>query len=227
MDARAGVRRAGATSDESNSGATRQLAVGIGHIGDAAFLSADEEVNVRGVVQRVEHGEEAFAGNGEDAVAALDLELVDEDAAAGALGHGAALAARACKGLVGPSRVPFVAREIKRSLARPRLCRRRSKRGGVVMRKLLIGPVLTAIGWLAGSYYGAEARHVVQKGPNSTYEGLTQAIDGMPHSGTTSFEGGKPMPYEIKIDRSYGKRLYIRVLFEGREGATADIELAP
>jgi len=95
------------------------------------------------------------------------------------------------------------------------------------MRKLLIGPVLTGVGCLAGSYYGADARHVVHKGPNRTYEGLTQALDGMPQSGTTSFEGGKPLPYEIKADRTYGKRLFIRVMFEGREGANADIVLTP
>jgi hypothetical protein len=35
-------------------------------------------------VKRVEDGEEALARNGEDAVAALDPELVDEDAAAAA-----------------------------------------------------------------------------------------------------------------------------------------------
>ena len=35
-------------------------------------------------MQRVEYGEEAFPGNGEDAVAALDPELLDKDLAAGA-----------------------------------------------------------------------------------------------------------------------------------------------
>lgn len=95
------------------------------------------------------------------------------------------------------------------------------------MLKFLIGPVLAGAGWIAGSYYGADARHVVHKGPNSTYEGLAEALDGMPQSGMTSFEGGKPVPYEIKADRAYGKRLYIRVMFEGREGATGEITLTP
>jgi hypothetical protein len=43
-------------------------------------------------VKCVKHGEEAFARNGEDTVAALDDELVDKDLAAGACGHGGALA---------------------------------------------------------------------------------------------------------------------------------------
>ena len=39
------------------------------------------------VVKRIEHREEAFAGNGEDAVAAVDAQLIDEDSSAGACGH--------------------------------------------------------------------------------------------------------------------------------------------
>ena len=90
MDAGAGVGRAGAAGDEGDARAAGHLAVGVGHVGDAAFLPADDGVDLGRVVERVEHGEEAFARHGEDAVAALDLELVDEDAAAGALGHGGA-----------------------------------------------------------------------------------------------------------------------------------------
>jgi hypothetical protein len=43
-------------------------------------------------VERVKHGKEALARNGEQSVATLDAELVDEDLAAGAwgVGHGAA-----------------------------------------------------------------------------------------------------------------------------------------
>ena len=61
-------------------GPAGHLAVGVGHVGDAAFLPADDEVDLGRVVERVEHGEEAFARDREDAVAALDPELVDEDA---------------------------------------------------------------------------------------------------------------------------------------------------
>ena len=88
MDAGAGVGRAGAAGDEGDAGTAGHLAVGVGHIGDPALLPADDGVDLGRVVERVEHGEEALARNGEDAVAALDLKLVDEDAAAGALRHG-------------------------------------------------------------------------------------------------------------------------------------------
>ena len=84
----AGVGRAGTAGDEGDARAAGHLAVGVGHVGDAAFLPADDRVDLRRVVKRVEHREEALARHGEDAVAALDPELVDEDAAAGALGHG-------------------------------------------------------------------------------------------------------------------------------------------
>ena len=82
VDAGAGVGRAGAAGDEGDAGAARHLAVGVGHVGDPAFLPADDGVDLGRVVQRVEHREEAFARHGENAVAALDAELVDEDAAA-------------------------------------------------------------------------------------------------------------------------------------------------
>ena len=82
VDAGAGVGRAGAAGDEGDPGPPGHLAVGVGHVGDAAFLPADDGVDLRRVVQRVEHGEEAFAGDGEDAVAALGDQAIDQQAAA-------------------------------------------------------------------------------------------------------------------------------------------------
>ena len=87
MDAGAGIGRARAARDEGDAGPPGHLAVGVGHVGDPAFLPADDGVDLGRVVERVEHGEEAFAGDGENAVAALDAKLVDKDLAAGALGH--------------------------------------------------------------------------------------------------------------------------------------------
>ena len=84
MDAGAGVGRAGTARDEGDAGPPGHLAVGVGHIGDAAFLPADDSVDFRRVMERVEHGEKALARHGEDPVATLDPELVDEDAATGA-----------------------------------------------------------------------------------------------------------------------------------------------
>ena len=84
VDAGAGVGRAGSAGDEGDAWTAGHLAVGVGHIGDPAFLPADDDVDFGRVVERVENGEEALAGDGEDAVAAVDPELVDEDASAGA-----------------------------------------------------------------------------------------------------------------------------------------------
>ena len=94
VDAAAGVGRAGTAGDEGDAGPAGHLAVGVGHVRDAALLPADDGVDLGRVVQRVEHREEALARHGEDAVAALDPKLVDEDAAAGAYGHGRRLAVR-------------------------------------------------------------------------------------------------------------------------------------
>src|SRR5918995_5999734 len=96
MNPPAGVGRAGPAGDEGDARASGHLAVGIGHVRGAALLPADGEVDLGRVVQRVEHGQEAFARHREDPVAALDPKLVDKDASArsgaGACGHGGALA---------------------------------------------------------------------------------------------------------------------------------------
>ena len=91
------------------------------------------------------------------------------------------------------------------------------------MRKLLIGPALTGAGWLAGSYYGAEAQQLVHKSPSDTYDGVSHAIDNLRSSGTTHFEGGTPMPYEIRVDRTADQQLLVHLMFNGREGATTEL----
>ena len=88
MHAAAGIGGAGAARDEGDSGPAGHLAVGIGHIADPALVPANGDVDFRRVVKRVENREETLAGNGEDAVTALDSELVDEDLATGAFSHG-------------------------------------------------------------------------------------------------------------------------------------------
>ncbi|MFL6764697.1 MAG: hypothetical protein ACJ8FO_05820 [Sphingomicrobium sp.] len=95
------------------------------------------------------------------------------------------------------------------------------------MRKYLIGPALTGVGWLAGSYYGAQAQQLVHKNPSDTYDGLSRAIDNMRQSGTTHFEGGTPMPYEIRVDRAADQQLLVHLLFDGREGATTELMFTP
>src|SRR5690348_6645113 len=95
------------------------------------------------------------------------------------------------------------------------------------MRKLLIGPALTGVGYAAGAYYGAEAQQLVHKSPDETYEGVSHALDNMPQRGTTQLEGGKPVPFELRVDRELDKQLIVHVLFDGREGGRTEIHFAP
>ena len=76
-------------------GRPRQLAVRLGHVGRAALLAADDEADAVAVlVEAVEHGEEAFAGNAEGGVDALRDQRLDQGVAGGTdrcgSGHGAA-----------------------------------------------------------------------------------------------------------------------------------------
>jgi hypothetical protein len=95
------------------------------------------------------------------------------------------------------------------------------------LRKLLIGPALTGAGWLAGSYYGAEAQQLVHKSPSDTYDGVSHAIDNLRSSGTTHFAGGTPMPYEIRVEHVADQQLLVHLVFNGREGATTELVFAP
>ena len=96
-----------------------------------------------------------------------------------------------------------------------------------MIKKLLIGPLLTAGGWLAGSYYGASAEQLVHKDPATTYAAVDQAIANARHSGTMTLEGGQPVPYAINVERSEGERLVVHLLFDGREGAATELRFAP
>lgn len=96
-----------------------------------------------------------------------------------------------------------------------------------MLKKLLIGPLLTAGGWLAGSYYGASAEQVVHKDPATSYAAIDQAIASARQSGTMRLEGGRPMPYQIQVEREDGQRLVVHLLFDGREGAATELRFAP
>ena len=84
MDADRGIRRPRPARHKGYAGPSGQCPVCTGHMSDAALLPADYGLDFGRVVKRVENGKEALSGHGEDAVAALDDELVDKDAAAGA-----------------------------------------------------------------------------------------------------------------------------------------------
>jgi hypothetical protein len=95
------------------------------------------------------------------------------------------------------------------------------------MLKFLIGPALVGVGYAAGSYYGGDAEQLVHKSPTVTYAAVEQALANTRQSGSTFFEGGTPMPYEIKVDRTLDQRLVIDLVFDGKQGAQADLTFIP
>src|SRR5690348_724947 len=95
------------------------------------------------------------------------------------------------------------------------------------MWKWLIGPALLGTGCVAGSVYGRDAEQVAHKNPDDTYAAVEQALDDLPDSGMTSFDGGTPVPYKMKVDRVPGRQLVVTVLFAGNEGARAQFDLTP
>jgi hypothetical protein len=95
------------------------------------------------------------------------------------------------------------------------------------MLKFLLGPVLLGAGYLTGSIYGASAEQVVHESPAKTYAGVDHALSRIRQSGTTFFDGGKPMPYEIDIERTEDQRIVVTLFFDGKQGARADLNFAP
>jgi hypothetical protein len=90
-----------------------------------------------------------------------------------------------------------------------------------------MGPFLIGVTWLVGSHYGAQAQQVVQRSPDTTYTAFSHAVSDLPQSGMTEFEGGKPVPYEIQVDRTLDRQLIVHILFDGKEGATTEIDFTP
>lgn len=95
------------------------------------------------------------------------------------------------------------------------------------MLKYLLGPVLMGTGYLAGSVYGRDSEQLVHKSPSVTYAALEAALDNVRPSGTTFFDGGTPMPYEIKVDHQLDQRLVATLSFNGQQGAVAELDFAP
>jgi hypothetical protein len=95
------------------------------------------------------------------------------------------------------------------------------------MWKWLIGPALLGTGCIAGAVYGRDAEQLAHKSPSDTYAAVEQALDNVPESGTTSFDGGTPMAYQIKVDRTPDRQLLVTLLFAGQQGAQAELDFAP
>ena len=93
------------------------------------------------------------------------------------------------------------------------------------MRKLLIGPALTGIGYAAGSYYGADAEQLVHKSPDVVQAAVEQAISD--RTGTMELEGGKPIAYETKVEEGADGQVVMRLMFGEREAAETHISFAP
>ncbi len=83
MHADAGVRRAGTAGDESDAGPLRHRAVRTCHHRHAAFLPARHQIDRVLLAQSIEHLKEAFARHGENPLAALFDQAVDEELGGG------------------------------------------------------------------------------------------------------------------------------------------------
>ena len=85
VDADRRVGRARAASDEADAGFAGELAVRLRHVGRAAVLARDDQLDrVLRVVQRVENGEIALPWNAERGVDAVDLQLIHQNLRGGA-----------------------------------------------------------------------------------------------------------------------------------------------
>lgn len=82
-------------------------------------------------------------------------------------------------------------------------------------------------GYIVGSIYGRDVEQVVHKSPDATYSAIKDAVGNIPAHGTTFFEGGTPMPYELDIAAPADNRLHLTLTFADRIGAEADIEVRP
>lgn len=95
------------------------------------------------------------------------------------------------------------------------------------MYKFLIGPALMGVGYAAGQAYGADSEELVHKSPGVTYAAVEQALENVPPSGQTFFEGGKPTRYELRLDRVADQHLRISLSFAGQEAAEANLDFVP
>jgi hypothetical protein len=93
------------------------------------------------------------------------------------------------------------------------------------MKKLLIGPVLIGASYAGGSYYGADAEQLVHKDPDVVRDAVEQAVSD--RSGTLDIEGGKPLPYETRVERADDGSLVVRLMVDGRQAAQTDVAFDP
>jgi len=91
----------------------------------------------------------------------------------------------------------------------------------------LIGPALLGVIHIAGSIFADEATQIVHARPAKVYADLSSAIAVSPLTGTMQLEGGKPVPYRVRVEHMPGERLVLHMLLDGREAGQVDIGLKP
>jgi hypothetical protein len=93
------------------------------------------------------------------------------------------------------------------------------------LRKFLIGPTLLGASYVGGSYYGADSEQLVHKAPDEVRDAVEEAASD--RAGTMALEGGKPVPYETKIDRNDDGSRVVRIMMAGKQAAEIDVALLP
>jgi hypothetical protein len=94
------------------------------------------------------------------------------------------------------------------------------------MWKFLLGPLLLGTTYGVGSIYGVDAEQLVHKPTDEVYAAVAEAVDRPVPDGTMQLEGGRPVPFEVKVERTPGERLLVRLMMDGREGAEAAVDFA-
>jgi hypothetical protein len=93
------------------------------------------------------------------------------------------------------------------------------------MRKFLIGPALFGASYAGGSYYGADSEQLVHKSPDEVRDAVEQAASD--RNGTMELEGGKPVPYETRVERRDDGGLIVRIMMKDKQAAETDVAFAP
>jgi hypothetical protein len=91
------------------------------------------------------------------------------------------------------------------------------------LRIFLIGPALLGLIHLTGSILANDVTQLVRKSPATVYANLSSAIAISPLSGKMQLEGGKPVPYRVRVDRTPGERLVLHLMLDGREAGQVDV----
>ena len=78
-----------------------------------------------------------------------------------------------------------------------------------------------------GSILANDATQIVRKPPATVYADVSSAIAVSPLTGTMRLEGGKPVPYRVRVDRTPGERLVLHLMLDGREAGQIDVAFTP